>query len=291
MEKQKINETETQLISIYLCQMLGCPTVLQIKDVMKNKMGLTINETKIKNSLNSAKKRGLLSVNHTQNPDTGEVEDSYSMKDMRFSNPPEVAHIKNVLPKLLEDDGAKEIYDMMEGEHTEGKKKGGRLPDIRDYVTWKVTFINVLPMLGGQPFSNGDSEVKATNKFRRVGKQIWIPGNLWLKGAIKDMLRVYNINGSKAMYIRVTDYFFNPSTKIYQENLPSPAQRAGGAGTGITSFEALNPGEEFEFDISFPTTSGIPEDTMKKILSNGIRIGARHKDYGLLKVKKITPLS
>ncbi len=288
-EKQEIKETETQIVSIYLCQMLGCPTVEQIQKVMSDKMDIKINKIKIKNSLNAAKKRGILSVNHQQNDKTGDVEDGYSMKDVRFANPPEIAHIKNVLPKLLEDDGTKEIYDIMEGQHEAGQKKG-RLPDIRDYVTFDVTFKNILPVLGGKPFANGqavEKGVTASNCHRRIGDKIWIPGNLWLKASIRDELRQYNIGESKVVYIKINDYFFTPKQKLVQEICSSPPQRKGGTGTGLTSYEALQPGELFQFRIKFPTTNGVPVDVMKKILDDGIRIGARHKDYGLLEVVEI----
>ena len=283
---KETNKTETQVVCIYLCQMLGQPTIEEVQNTMKNKMDLKLNKIAIRNALNAGKKRGLLSVVHQQNDKTGEVEDAYSMKDVRFANPPEIAHIKNVLPKLLEDKGAKDIFDIMEGQHTEGEKKGGRLPDIRDYVRWNVTFVNILPVLGGQPFTNGDG-IKATNKHRRIGDKIWIPGNLWVKSSIKNKLRYYNLNESKAMYMEVSDYFFKPKQKIGQEVCPSPPQRRGGQGTGLATYESILPGEEFVFEISFPTTSGIPEDIMRKILERGIRIGAKHKDYGLLKLKEI----
>jgi len=287
-EKQKLDETQTQIVCIYLCQMLGCPTPKQIQKVMHEQMGLSENKTKIVNALNSAKKRGLLSVNHIQNAENSEVEDAYSMKDVRFANPPEIAHIKNVLPQLLANEGAKEIFDRMEGEHTEGERKGGRLPDIRDYVTWKVIFKNVLPVLGGQAFSSDDKENIAKNMHRRIGHKIWIPGNLWLKSAIGSRLRMHNIGDSKAMYIQINDCFLEPKQDTYQEILASPPQRAGGPGTGLVSFEALHPGETFEFEIAFPTTNGISEEVMRKILNGGLRIGARHKDFGLLAVENIT---
>jgi len=286
---KKLNETETQIVIIYLCQMLGQPTISQIKKVIDEKMGISLNEIQITNALNSAKKRGILSVNHVQDSETNELQDAYSMKDVRFSNPPEIAHIKNVLPRLLEDEGSKEMFELMEGEHNEGKKKGGRLPDIRDYVRWEVSFTNILPVLGGQPFTNG-GDVKATNKHRRIGKLIWIPGNLWLRASIRNKLRMFNITESKALYLNISDCFLEPKQKLYQEICPSPAQQKGGQGTGLASFEALEPNEIFVFELSFPTTGGISEDIMKKILESNLHIGAKSKDYGLLKLKKITPL-
>lgn len=285
----ELKKTETQIVGIYLCQMLGCPTIDEIQEVMKNKMGIKANKIEIKNAINSAKKRGLVSINHIQDPKTGNIVDGYSMKDLRWTNPPEVAHIKNVLPKLLESKETKEIYEAMEGVHTKGKTKGGRLPDIRDYVTWEVEFENIVPVLGGQP-SNDKSEekgVQATNKHRRIGKQIWIPGNLMVRTAIKSHLREYNIGDSKALYIKASDYFFTPIKKTEQVICSSPPQRAGQPGTGLTSYEGLQPGEKFVFTIKFPTKNGIPEEVMKNILEEGIRIGARHKDYGLLKVNEI----
>ena len=145
-----------------------------------------------------------------------------------------------------------------------------------------------MPVLGGKPFERTEGDkVKAENHHRRIGKKIWIPGNIMLKSAIRGKLRQYNINESKALYIEITDYFFVPKQKMYQEIIPSPPQRAGLPGTGLIPYEALQPREIFEFTIKFPTKSGIPLEIMKKILSSGsLRIGACHKDYGLLELVK-----
>lgn len=285
--KSELNETELQILVIYLTQMLGVSTAKKIKNVMIDKMGIKANKIEIVNALNSAKKRGIVSVNHIQDPETGNTIDGYSMKDVRFANPPEIAHIKNVLPVLLEDELSKKMFNDMDEVHDKGEKKGGRLPDIRDYKSLTVTFRNVLPILGGQP-NDGNQEDEVKNTLRRIGDKIWIPANLWLRASIRDKLRQYNINESKILYVDINDYFFIPKKPIVQVVCPSPAQRKGGAGTGLTTYEALQPDEELIFTIKFPITNGISESIMRSILSDNIRIGAKAKDYGLLEVKSIT---
>jgi len=37
--------------------------------------------------------------------------------------------------------------------------------------------------------------------------------------------------------------------------------------------------------IAFPTRGGVSEDIMKQVCSSGLRIGSRHKDYGLLELE------
>ena len=286
MNKKIDNATETQIVTIYLCQMLGQPSAKEVFDVMIGKMEIKTSIVKVKNALNAAKKRGILSVNHKQSDDDEQLIDAYSMKDCRFSNPPEIAHIKNVLPALLDDEGSNEIFNMMEGTHNEGKTKGKSVPNIRDYVTYKCLFTNIIPVLGGEPFTTIESgePTKATNKHRRVGEDIWIPGNLWLKAAIRNKLRFYNLTESLALYLYISDYFFKPKKALKQIICPSPPQRRGQQGTGLSTYEGLQSGEEFEFTLSFPIKGGISPTIMEDLLMGGIRIGAKHKDYGLLKL-------
>lgn len=280
---ENLNETETQIVCVYLVQMLGTGTVDKVREVLNDKMGLKLSKIKVTNALNSAKKRGIVSVNHVQSED-GRVEDAYSMKDARFTNPPEVAHFKNILPKLLEDEGTKNMWSEMEDIHTEGEKKGGRLPDIRDYKKVEIECVNLLPVLGGQPFAgNGESKSKITH--RRVGKMVWLPTHLWLRGAIAPMLRQYNLNESKSMYLFSNDIIESEDKfEMAQYTCASPPQRRGGQGTGLVTFEGIKEGHTFKFKLRFPTTNGIPVETMREIFESGIRIGARHRDYGLLKM-------
>jgi len=281
--ESELTDTQVQIVSVYLCQILGQPTPKTVKTTMVDKLGLSVNLWKVKNALSSAKKRGLLSVGNQQNPKTGEVEEVYSMKDVRFANPPEIANIKSVLPQLMADEGAREMFELMEGQHLEGKKKGTNGPVIKDYKRVSVKLKNILPVLGGQPYGQPEKGVMAQNFHRRLGEKIWIPGGLWLRAAIKYKLRQYNITDTKAQYLDISDYFFTPKQKTQQVVCPSPA------GTGLGTFEALMPGEEFAFQIRTPTAGGLTLEILQDILTN-IRLGAKHKDYGLMELTEFTVL-
>jgi len=275
--KNNVDRATMGVLAVYVTQMEGRPTIAEIQETITGKVGYKCLKRDVKNAVLSVKKRGLLSVN--SDVEDGVLEERFSIKDVRWSNPPEMAHLKTNLPKLLETEEAKQIQDMMEGIHLDGNKKGGRLPDIRDYVTYKVTFKNIVPILGGEP---GD---KLT--FRRNNGSIWLTTNMWVRAALRNKLRMKNVTTSKVQYIEADDVFINKdSIKLYFIPRPQPPSRPGQGGTGIKDYEAIPEGFTFALNISFPTTGfGIKEEEFISCL-DGIRIGARHREYGLLKLLK-----
>ena len=292
-EKVKLEKTSLCVVCLYLVQMHGKATVEALHKTAQEKMGLATTLTAIRNACDALKKRGLVSADHERDEDTEQMVYAYGIKDVRFANPPEVAHIKSILPKLLESEEGKRIQQELEGIHTEGEKKGGRLPDIRDYADWELTLKNRLPILGGEPYSaptNPDPDtkeaVRAKVRHRRSNGCVWLPLNLWLRAAIKYRLRLFNINESKALYIECDDAFIpTDKAKLQQIVVPSPPQRRGGQGTGLISHEGLPEGTEIKTRLRFPTTNGIPTDIMERVLTNGIRIGSHAKDFGLCTVE------
>jgi len=275
MEKT-LGRTELAVVVVYVTQIEGRPTVDEICETIKDKLKFKATKRQIKDAVESTKKRGLLSVNYDHD-DKDKMIERYSIKDVRWANPPEVAHIKSVLPKLLETPEAKQIQGMLDGSAEEGQKKG-RLPDIRDYVTYKVSYEVLVPILGGEPSPDGKL------KLRTLNGDYWLPMNLWFKAAIRLKLRKRNVAILKANYVECTDVFLEKNKTTLVEVARPVAPNLFKAGTGISKHEGLDIGTRFEMDVSFPTKGFMDEKDFLKVLDDNVRIGAKAREYGLLKL-------
>jgi len=274
----ELDRNKIAVLCVYTVQMEGRPTIDEITETINKQIGVSVKGKAIKDAVLAVKKRGLFSVNYDTNHEGGTIE-RYSMKDSRWSNPPEMAHIKPILSKFFENKETLDLIKFLETGGEEGQRKT-RLLDIRDYVDYKLYYENIVPILGGEPSSND-----GINTLRHLDGKIWLPLNLWLRSAVKLHLRRKNMSDSKSLYIEFTDAFIKPKKEIKIITKDSPPQRDGQPGTGLRKYEALQPGETFETTVHFPTVGFIDEQTFLKCLDN-IHIGASHKDYGLLKLMK-----
>jgi len=275
-EDVKLDRMKVAVLTIYVVQMEGRPTIDEVQETINKKIGIKVLRKEVKNAILAVKKRGLFSVNYDTDNEGGTIE-RYSMKDRRWSNPPEIAHLRPILSKFFETEETTELIEFLETGSQGGTKKA-RLLDIRDYVDYKLQYENIVPVLGGEPSDD-------LNKLRHMNGAIWLPLNLWLRGAIKLHLRRKNLSDSKALYLEFTDAFLKPKKEIKVITLSSPPTRPGQPGTGLRKYEALQPGETFETTVHFPTVGFMDEQTFLKCLDN-VRVGASHKDYGLLKLVK-----
>jgi len=271
-EKGGIDRSTLGVAVVYVTQMEGRPTIDEIHETITEKIGIRTTKKQVLDTAEAARKRGLLSINFDTD-EKGKMLSRYSMRDVKFSKPPEMAQIKAVWVKLLQSKEAKEIQEMLEGLHEEGERKG-RLPDIRDYDSLIAFWRIVTPVLGGMPTS------EKLQTHRRVNGSIWLPLNLWLKGALRLELRQMNVSESKVQYLKVEDIFL-PEKKVKMNKEYTVIGMAG-----PTKHEAILPDQIISTKISFPTTGFMSRDDFVKCL-DGIRIGAKHKEFGLLKLEKV----
>jgi len=274
-EKTVLDRHAMNVVVTYLIQMEGRPTIDEVLEVSKQKLQITTTRRQVRDAIEAVRRRGLVSVVHDFDG-AGKSLERYAMRDVKFSKPPEIAHIKAILPTLLESEVAQMMTEEMEDEHEDGKKKGGRLPDIRDYVRYRIVYEIVTPLLGGEP-----REDKVLG-FRHLNGSIWIPANLWLKAAIQIKLRMKNCTTTKAKYIEFDDIFLETKSTA-TEVLDTMGMQ------GPVKHEAMMPGMRLTTMVAFPTTGFMPETQFEDCLKS-IRTGAKHKDYGLLKLVEFTKL-
>ena len=271
------------VVVVYVIQMEGLPSIKEVWEVVQEKLKCEdVKRCEVKNAILSAKKRGLLSVNY----DDTRLE-RYSVKDVRWANPPEIAHIKTLLPKLLETPEAKMISEILKGiEKNDTENTKERQAVIRDYVTYKIHYVALHPILGGQPSDEEDEVLK----LRRSNGSIWLPMNIWMRAAVSIPFRMMGIAESKSQYFRFGNVYLpwkEFEGKMIEAHCPVGGY-PGKPGTGITKLQGLPAGTEFDVIVSFPTEGigkDIGEADVLKCLSV-LNIGAKHKDYGLIQSTK-----
>lgn len=265
------------VLVVYLCQMEGRPLVKEILSVIKKRLEVDKSDVKmadVKNALESAKKRGLLSINYEG------TEKRYSVKNILWANPPEVAHIKTLLPKLLKTPEAQGMYEFFKGlEASDNDAQKDRELLIAEYKALEVDVELITPLLGGQQYGK---EGKDTITFRRLNGKIWLPLNLWLKAALSIRFRQLNLRNALTKYIVADDVFLDE--KVLMSNLEKLGVMLPN-GTGVISIlEMISAGTKFTLKISFPTKGGLSPEHMVWCL-NGVHLGAKHKEFGKIAVR------
>lgn len=267
MTKEKLDKYSLGVAVVYVVQMEGNSTIKEIYDDIVNKMGFNTTEKAIRRSVEAARKRDLLSIGYDE--DRNPI---YSLKRAGFqwSNPPEMPQIKATWSDFVVSEESKEVRTILEGGHMKGATKG-KGPVICDYERdLPIKYETLIPILGGE-FASKDKGV-----FRRLNGSVWLPMNLWLRGALKLKLRIYNANASQVQYIVADNIFIKESEAgLIDVSVMTPR--------GLMHHEALDVGTILETRISFPTKGFLPKDTFLKCLDK-INIGAKHKEYGLLKL-------
>jgi hypothetical protein len=116
---KKLSNTEMAIAATYVIQKLGRPKFGEIAEVLRSPLGIDVNSgTQLRDVLKSLKARDIVSINKDADTD-GTQYDYYSLKSIKFASMPEAAHIKDLLPKLLEDDGARQLKSKLDGMEVE----------------------------------------------------------------------------------------------------------------------------------------------------------------------------
>lgn len=134
MELQAVTKIELAIVATYVVQKLGQPTLGDVQRQL-DKLGVDLtpliaeadDEFVLKQVLGSMKKRDIIAQNKKQVGERGHSRTFYSMKKIKFATMPEAAHVKDLLPKLIATDEAKEVKRMLDGFETEIDE-----PDAKD---------------------------------------------------------------------------------------------------------------------------------------------------------------
>jgi len=103
LETGKLSNTELGLAAVYCIQKLGQPTLSEVEETLE-RIGADVSDAfQLRDVLDSLKKRDFVAQN--QKPGAGGFSRMYfSLKKIKYASMPEAAHIKDLLPKLLEED-------------------------------------------------------------------------------------------------------------------------------------------------------------------------------------------
>lgn len=150
--------TKIAIIAVYLVQKLGQPTMKEIQAKALEQLSCRIDGRNLRRALTGASRAGrnLISVLQGRAPGSegGAVRDVYSMKDpQRWKSPPEMAHINELLPKLLATPELEEVKGWFDDqERTKDPKavKAQRGNDVDAYHNFSVLIYTTDTLLGSQ---------------------------------------------------------------------------------------------------------------------------------------------
>lgn len=200
----------------------------------------------------------------------------YSLRDI--PTPPE-AQMVNILKPDMSEEKAKEFLDNYKQEIKERGYVTTRQPNIRDYEFFEITLEIVDKIAGGQIPQNGaDEGEQKTLVFTRLQDIPIIPRS-WLVGWIRDNARLINMTNSIKYNLSTTPGEFTSTPEVGVETIIGEK--------GPVSFEVINAGAQFRFELGFPMHGSAihTEEKLKKFLElagkRPIRgLGAFNKHFG-----------
>ena len=288
--------TEIRIVGTYMVQKLTFPTVTELKDAMKDKLGAVVHPATLMRAMQGAASAGFVSI-HKKQTEAGTTETAYKMKNLDWRNPPEYAHILDLLPVLLQTPEAQQIKDWFDSQEGEGTKKKKRGNDIDDYVALRWHCISTDYLLGSQIACQATDTVRKEfpteierNKIEVEG--IWvrdpltgefiIPQDVLQGWFAANALRYSGLAEARSAYIAFSPVRITP-TRVEQLVLPVMSKKGPSA---PKPYEALPPGQHFTLDLLAPTKGVMSvEDYEALVLISGLRpkrglSPARGRRYG-----------
>lgn len=299
--------TEIRLVGVYLVQKLTFPTATELRDAARDRLGATIHPSTLERAMKGAASAGFVAV-HQKQTESGHTETAYRMKNLSWKNPPEFAHIGDLLPVLLKTDEAQTIKDWFDKQEGEGAKKKRRGNDIADYRMLRWTVISTDPYLGSQiPCEHTDNvrkefptniernKVEVEGIFQRdpLTGEFLIPQDVLQGWFASNALRYLNLPEGRAGYIAFSPIRITPKGDV--EQLVLPVMSKQGPATP-KKYECLPPGQVFEINMTAPTKGALTVEQYEFIvLKAGLRpkrglSPARGRRYGRFLVIKFEDL-
>lgn len=262
------------------------------------KLGYELEQEEVIYVLENMQRRDLLSVVY-QSKNNKRVK-AYGMSKPIFKKCPETAHLKDILPSLINKKEYKDFLDMLEGQTSDTKKKRELL--YRDYKTVSIELETIQPIVGGSLNKPKviSQEIKETLKKIEEGKKKkkteeesmesisylnrnyegkpYYPSNAVRQYFLKN-LRIAGLGDTAVNQIDFNEAIVEPNGhKFYVEQWPVII---GGQGRGIQSAEALPPGITIKTQFSFPFTGTKIEspEKLKKVIEYQARNGRGFSSY------------
>lgn len=255
---------ELSVLAAFVIQKLGKASNPNIEAKIAE-MGGTVNEHLLAQATEALQRRGILSYASGRRP-SGERERQWVMRRTDFAPALEMAHITDLLPRLVATAEAKALIAELNGAEAEAApdetKKATRPLGYDEYVTCVAKFLTINQLLGSQPSSPYLEALVKASKHRDVqaDMRFWrdaASGDLALcsdalRGWLRTGLRTIGLSEAAASYVAVSDAVIVPQKKLTQAAFPIIDQRTN-AGAGIATYECLAPHETFEVTFQLPT--------------------------------------
>ncbi len=300
--------TDIKIIGVYLVQTLGHPSLDEILEVCRNKIKCEIHPHLMEAALKGAQKQGFVATGSKRNTQNQTVT-SYTMKNLIWKQPPEYAHILDLLPVLLHTVRRSEWKAFFDEKEGRGERKKRRGNDIDDYHAFRVKIVTLDPLLGsqiscaftdairkrwginqpkpppprkpGRPAKDAAPPLSSSPppKFDSIFEidaatgQYVIPSDVLLAWWRTNASRYAGLPESKAEYIGFSPIKFTPKPEPMQLQVPVSPQHGGSAAPKI--FEAVMPGQELTCTFVAPTKGGCSSEGYKYLWKAGGRYPRR----------------
>jgi hypothetical protein len=259
---------EVSVVALFFVQKLGKASAGNISDGIQKIHG-EVNPNTLEQALEGLRARGLLSYARGKSK-AGESVQMYKTTKVKWAQPPEVAHISDLLPALVATEEAKKIISILNDAESEGDgdSKSKRKLGYEDYYEIRVDFITMNPLMGSTPPSPYLDTIvkkspypypeKADLRFWRDSETgaVVIPSDVvgaWVRTGLRFG---FGLADSAAHYISASEIHIMPK-EIVQASLPIIDQTTR-KGLGIQTFECLPKGIEFSAHFRVPSR-GISE--------------------------------
>lgn len=267
------DHTVISVIALFFTQQLGKASPKMVAGEIR-RWGGVIDDHALDTALEGIRSRGLLSYASGRLPKTGEVDRMYKLANIKWARLPEVAHLRVLVPKLLDTPEAAKIVSVMNGQEVaDGEEKQKRENKYRDFFRIEFKCRTLDAWLGAMPSSPVlDRMVRefphGADKFKPVGdakKDSVVASHRWLRqegtGHLRvpsDVVRAYFRSGfyqlekgvSSIGYLSFDEILIWPKKPLEQYAFPIIREREG---TGISTHEALPAGQEFTMSVCIPT--------------------------------------
>jgi hypothetical protein len=304
---------EVTIIATYMVQMMGKPTLDELKIAIREKLSCKIHPATLKRALEAAQKRSFVAINQSEGED-GQIRKVYSMKNLQWKQPPEYAYIGNLLPKLLATDAAQEIKDALDAEHNKGGGKSTKRNVIGDYYAYRVKALLTDGVIGSQihcpqttearqqlgikepktvvtgpnsPEKKKDDTTPAMEGIFVVDEltgDYIIPPDVMQGWVSTNITRLSELGEVRASYVAFDPVRIRPKRPPVQIVLPVNNKRQGAAAP--KAYEYIRAGEEIEINFMAPVRGMLsPEQWEKAFILAGARplrgiSPARGRRYG-----------
>ena len=259
---------QLQVLTAFLVQKLGKASQANVAEKMAE-LGAACDEHLLHQALEGLRGRGILSYASGRKPE-GQVAAFYRMRRAEYAPSLEIAHITDLLPRLVATPEAKALMAELNGEEAEveeGEQKKTRALGYEQYVAVRATFLTLTELVGSQPASPWLDELVARSAkltgLPKIDAQLrfWrdfatglpqLPSDA-LRGWIRTGLRSAGFSDAVAGYVAVSDAVIDVDKKDFLQGAFPVIDPRTREGKGLTTCELIAPKQRVTVTFRIPT--------------------------------------